>query len=71
LNAELISCWGEETMGLEGATDAAGAGGGEDRPNKSFDRDEEGGLGLADLVVGEANPPKPKSCPLEIEALRD
>jgi hypothetical protein len=40
-------------------------------PNRSFDRDEEGGLGFAGLVVGEAKPPKPKSCPLEIEALRD
>lgn len=58
-------------MGLGGATDAAGAGGGEDKPNKSFDRDEEGGLGLAGLVLGEVKPPKPKSWPLEIETLRD
>lgn len=71
LNAELISCWGDEIVGLGGAAGAAGAGGGEDRPNKSFERDE-GGLGFAGLVDGEAKPPKPKSCPpLEIEALRD
>lgn len=58
-------------MGLGGAADAAGAGGGEDRPNRSFERDEEGGLGFAGLVDGEAKPPKLNSWPLEIEALRD
>ncbi len=71
LKAELISCWGEETVGFGGAADTAGAGGGEDRPKRSFERDEEGGAGFAGLVVGEVKPPKPKSWPLEIEALRD
>jgi hypothetical protein len=42
--------------------------GGDENPNRSFDRDEDGGLGLA---VGELNPPNPKSCPLETEVVRD
>jgi hypothetical protein len=43
--------------------------GGEENPNKSFDRDDDGGLGL---TVGEENPPNPKSCPLEeTEVVRD
>lgn len=58
-------------MGFGGDVEAAGAGGGEDRPKRSLERDDEGGLGFAGLVVGEAKPPK-KSCPLDdMEVVRD
>lgn len=71
LKAELISCCGEATAGFGGDIEAAGAGGGEDRPKRSFESDDEGGFGFEGLVVGEAKPPK-KSCPLEdIDVVRD
>lgn len=45
------------------------AGRGEENPNRSFDRDEDGGLGL---TAGEVNPPNPKSCPVEeTDVVRD
>jgi hypothetical protein len=44
LKAELISCCGEATVDLGGET---GAGGGEERPKRSLEREEEGGLGFA------------------------
>jgi hypothetical protein len=44
LKAELISCCGEATVGLGGET---GAGGGEERPKRSLEREEEGVLGFA------------------------
>jgi hypothetical protein len=69
LNAEFISCCGDGALGCGGGEEtAAGAGGGEERPNRSFDKEEDGGFGF----VGDAKPPKPKSCPLEeIEVVRD
>jgi hypothetical protein len=69
LNADFISCWGEVAVDLGGETIDADAVGGEESPNKSFERDEDGGFGLA---VGEVNPPNPKSCPFEdMEVVRD
>lgn len=71
MKAELISCCGDVTVGLGGAAGAAGARGGEERPNRSLERDADGGVGFAGLVVGEAKPPK-KSCPFEeMEVVRD
>lgn len=67
LNADLISCRGEVAVGFGGGTVEAFVVG-EENPNKSFDRDDDGGLGL---TVGEVNPPNPKSCPLEMEVVRD
>lgn len=67
LKADFISCCGETEAGWGGA--AVGAGGGEERPKRSLDKDDDGGLGL---VVGEAKPPNPKSCPFdEMEVVRD
>lgn len=69
MNADFISCWGDVTVDLGGDTVDGDVRGGEESPNKSFERDEEGGLGL---TVGEVNPPNPKSCPFEdTEAVRD
>lgn len=69
MNADFISCWGDVTVDLGGDTVDFDVRGGEESPNKSFESDEEGGLGLA---VGEANPPNPKSCPFEdTEVVRD
>lgn len=57
LNAELISCCGDDTVGLGGA---AGARGGEERPKRSFESDDDGGLGLG-CGGGDENPPNPRS----------
>lgn len=58
LNAELNSCCGEDTAGFGGDIEAAGAAGGEDRPKRSLERDDEGGLGFAGFGAGEVKPPK-------------
>lgn len=72
LKADCISCCGEVTAGLGGAARVAGAVGGEESPNKSFERDDEGGLGLALGGGGDVNPPKPKSWELDdMDAVRD
>lgn len=73
LNADCISCCGEATAGFGGAGRAAGAAGGEESPNKSFESEDDGGAGLAALGGGgDANPPKPRSWELEeIEVVRD
>jgi len=69
LNADFISCWGDVAVDFGGETVDVDAGGGEESPNKSFERDDDGGLGLA---VGDVNPPNPKSCPFEdTEVVRD
>lgn len=69
LNADFISCWGEVAVDLGGETVDVDAAGGEESPNRSLERDDEGGLGLA---VGEVKPPNPKSCPPEdTEVVRD
>jgi hypothetical protein len=69
LNADFISCWGDVAVYFGGETAALGAGGGEESPKRSFERDDDGGLGLA---VGDVNPPNPKSCPFEdTEVVRD
>lgn len=50
----------------------AGAEGGEERPKRSLDRDDDGGLGFEGWGGGEANPPKPKSCEFEeTDVVRD
>lgn len=69
LNADFISYWGEVAVDLGGETVDFDATGGEESPNRSLERDDEGGFGLA---VGEVNPPNPKSCPPEdTEVVRD
>lgn len=70
LNADFISCWGEVAVDFGGDTVEAETGG-EESPNRSFDRDDDGGFGLA-VGGGEANPPNPQSCPVEeIDVVRD
>jgi hypothetical protein len=70
LNADFISCWGEVAEDFGGDTVEAETGG-EESPNRSFDRDDDGGFGLA-VGGGEANPPNPQSCPVEeIDVVRD
>lgn len=66
LKAELIPCCGDDTVGFGGAA------GGEERPKRSLERDDDGGLGFEGWGGGEANPPNPKSCEFEeIEVVRD
>jgi hypothetical protein len=69
LNAEFISCCGDVAADFGGETVAWGAEEVEESPNRSFERDDDGGLGL---TVGDVKPPNPKSCPFEdTEVVRD
>lgn len=70
LKADFISCCGEVAVGLGGEAAGLEARGGEESPNRSLERDDDGGFGLA---VGEVNPPNPpKSCaPEDTEVVRD
>lgn len=68
LKAELISSCEEFTVDLG----RAGGAGDEESPNKSLERDDDGGLGFEGLLEGEVSPPNPRSCDgEEIEVVRD
>lgn len=71
LNADFNSCWGDVAIGGGGGEVLVVERGGDERPNKSLDIDDEGG-GFGLVGGGDAKAVNPESNPLEdIDVVRD